>query len=83
MKYENLLKKKAENPEWWAERQKKILEGQRRRFQNPVVRERHRLSCIKAKERRALGLVGKMERAPHVPAGPVEYRDAPFHITFD
>jgi len=83
MKYENLLKKKAENPEWWAERHKKILEQQRRRFQNPAVRERHRLACIKAKERRALGLIGKIEHAPHVPAEPLEFREAPFYITFD
>ena len=83
MKYERLLQKKADNPEWWAEHHARTLELQRIRYLNPAVRERHRLALIKSRERKALGLIGKLPQAEHVPVEPIVFREAPFECKFD
>jgi len=46
-KYESLTDKEKE------ERKSRILYLQRIRFHNPVVREKHRIACIKSKEKKS------------------------------
>ena len=78
MKYEDFLKKKALNPEWFQQHHQKVLERQRLRYQDPEVKRRHALACAKSKEKR-----GGAPPPPIAPPPTMEFRDAPFLCTFE
>ena len=56
MKYERLLKTFQDNPDVYRKHRDEALERQRRYANDPVYREKHRLACIKWKEKKARGL---------------------------
>jgi hypothetical protein len=75
MKYEDFLKKKALNPEWFQAHHQKVLERQRLRYQDPEVKRKHALACAKSKEKRG--------GVPPPPQESLVFREAPFSCTFD
>jgi|APFre7841882654_1041346.scaffolds.fasta_scaffold173770_1 hypothetical protein len=75
MKYEDFLKKKALNPEWFQAHHQKTLERQRLRYQDPEVKRKHALACANSKEKRGV--------VPPPPQEPLLFREAPFSCTFD
>ena len=82
MKYERLLQKMADNPEWARQHRARTMELQRKRYANPEVRRRHAIACDVWRRRKERGL-GRKEQAPHTPAIIPEFRDAPFLVVFD
>lgn len=81
MKYEKLLQKMADNPEWAVQHRKRTLELQRKRYENPEVRRRHAIACETWRQRKARGM-GRKQQAAHTPALMPEFRDAPFLVEF-
>ena len=77
MKYEDFLKKKALNPEWFQAHHQKVLERQRLRYQDPEVKRKHALACAKSKEKRGVPLLAQP------PQEQLVFREAPFSCTFD
>jgi len=83
MKYENLLKKRQENPEWAEQERLRILANQRRRWSNPEVRRRQREAQANWREKRRLGILERLENKEHRPVETFVFTPAEFTITFD
>lgn len=71
--YERLLEKFKNDPEFYKKYKERVLYLQRVRFHNPEVREKHRLACIKSKEKK------KCQQLPQLQLQPQE----DFNINFD
>jgi hypothetical protein len=82
MKYEKLLEKMANDPEWAKRHRQRTLELQRKRYENPEVRRRHAIACDVWRERKARGL-GRKKQAPHTPAVIPKFEDKSFCIVFE
>jgi hypothetical protein len=75
MKYERLLQKFRDDPEFHKRHKARTLYLQRIRFHNPAVREKHRLACQAWRQ--------KKTRSAALPEGMAEIKVQEVVLSFD